>query len=83
MLSTPNGKLHFRPSDKGGWEWSNDKITWYFTFRTESAIREMHPDLIDDSMDRANDEEREREIFGETLDDPIPEDIWEMLHQLL
>lgn len=77
MLTVPKTKLCYRRSEKGGWEYSDDGgITWYFTFRCESEIRAMWPNIQGECT---VDDEQDREIFGDTLDEPIPDDLWEML----
>jgi hypothetical protein len=77
MLTVPNTKLRYRRSDKGGWEYSDDcGVTWYFTFRSESEIRAMWPN-IEGSCPMDN--ELDFEIYGDTLDEPIPDDLREML----
>jgi hypothetical protein len=76
-MSYRKSGLEFRKSNRGGWEYSDDNgANWYLTFRSESAIREMHPDLIDETIDTSD---MERELFGETLDEPLPDDLAAML----
>lgn len=75
-------KLQFRRSDKGGWEWSDDGgKMWYFTFRGRDEILEMWPDAIETS-DTVSEVEEDREVFGDTLDEPIPDDLWEMIESI-
>lgn len=77
----PGSKLVYRPSDRGGWEWSDDGgANWHLTFRTLEEILAMHVTLVPDS-DEVTDtaETDERELFGETLDEEIPDDLAEML----
>ena len=77
MLCVQGSRLRFRRSDKGGWEYSDDGgQTWYLTFRTESEIRAMHNITDDGTSEQGPDEDAEREVFGETLDAPIPDDLW-------
>ncbi len=59
------GNIIYRPSSRGGWEWMD--ITevvgdagenWYLTYRSESEIRLMHPDIQEyTSMQRMIDAE--------------------------
>lgn len=81
VLRVPGSSILYRPSDKGGWEWSDDGATWYFTFRNGEEIKAMHPGITEDADATPNtpDEDAERELFGETLDDPIPDDLWDMI----
>lgn len=73
----PGTKLQYRESDQGGLEWSEDGGNmWYLTFRTITEVRQMWPTLTGPVV---VDDEPEREIFGETLDEPIPDDLWEMI----
>ena len=81
IWQVPGKKLAYRKSDQGGMEYSDDDgQTWYLTFRTLSEIIEMHPTIVGPSVEDAERAEMaEREIFGETLDEEIPEDLWEMI----
>jgi hypothetical protein len=80
MLSIPGTKLRFQRSDKGGWEYSdNGGETWYFTFRTESEIRDMWPGIEGTVPDPEAKRDTELEVFGDTLDEPIPDDLAVML----
>lgn len=85
MLIKPGTKLRWRKSDRGGWEWSDDGgVNWHLTFRGKEEIMEMHKTVIEvpddtDIPDATASEEADREVFGETLDEEIPEDLWEML----
>jgi hypothetical protein len=81
MLKVRGSKLRFRPSDRGGWEYSEDGETWYLVFRSEYELREMWGDRLEGEVGTPEDdtEEREREIFGETLDDEIPDDLWDLI----
>ena len=83
-VNEPDCSLFYK-HDGTGWLWSNDKETWYFTFRGFEEIKRMWPNIVridTCSTDVPNDDETEdqlRELFGETLDDPIPDDLWEMI----
>jgi hypothetical protein len=79
MLTVPGKRLQFRPSDKGGWEYSDDGSTWYFTFRTETEIRRMWPGIEGTAPDPEAARDVELEVFGDTLDEPIPDDLAAML----
>jgi hypothetical protein len=52
---------------------------WHFQQRNLPEIREMHPSLAIDPAYTADADEDERELFGETLDNLIPDDLYEML----
>ncbi len=73
----PGSKLTYRESSHGGLEWSEDGETWYLTFRTLPEVIEMHPTIERAGMPESDN--HEREIFGDTLDEPIPDEYWEML----
>jgi hypothetical protein len=66
-----------------GWETTWDKgATWHFSSRGLEEFQDMWPNLVVDPIytsapDTA--EDIERELFGETLDEPIPDDLYEML----
>lgn len=79
MLNVPGKRLSFRPSSAGGWEYSDDggKV-WYLTFRTEREIREMHPSIVGEVPQNTQEDDL-REVFGETLDEPIPDELFEVL----
>ncbi len=84
MWTVPGQSLYFK-FDGTGLLWSNDKEIWYFSsMRSWGEIQQMHPTLVPldtCSTDVGNDETEEqlREVFGETLDDEIPDDLWEMI----
>lgn len=81
MLKVPGTKTAFRYSPEFGMEatWDNGQ-TWHFTFRTESELREMYPPMVGQLIETPSDsEDEEREIFGETLDEPIMDEFWEMI----
>jgi hypothetical protein len=61
-------------SDDGG-------NVWRYTFRGFEEFRKMWPTLVRLSGNVVNEpnEDAERELFGETLDEPIPDDLWEMI----
>jgi hypothetical protein len=67
-------KTAYRDSEHGGLEVSDGEY-WYFTFRTWSEVEAMHPTL-EASPAVADTEEQDRELFGETLDEPIPDDLY-------
>jgi hypothetical protein len=71
-------KARFRQSSRGGWEWSDNGTDWYLTFRSRDEIAEMHGDGAIDPTPEDR-EDREREAFGETLGDEIPDDLWAMI----
>lgn len=68
----------FRQSSRGGWEWTDNGLDWYLTFRTRAEIAEMHGDgAIEPTADDR--EAADREIYGETIDEEIPDDLWAMI----
>jgi len=80
MLTVEKTKIRYRNID--GPEVSNDSgLTWYFTFRVESEFREMWNNHTITGHIPQHDDERdaELELFGETLDDPIPDDLADMI----
>ena len=66
-----------------GWEVTCDKgATWSWSPRGLEEFQQMHPSLtVDSAYTLATDtaEDVERELFGETLDEPIPDDLFAML----
>lgn len=87
ILKVPGTKIYWKSSEKKGdppcvsWEGGGEN-TWHFTFRGEQEFREMHPTaVIVEGTDTPLevDEDAERELFGDTLDDPIPEELWELI----
>jgi hypothetical protein len=80
MITVPGSKICYRPSDRGGWEWTDDGgERWNLTFRSRQEILDMHRTAVDDSPEVMSTADVERELFGETLDEPIPDDFAEML----
>jgi hypothetical protein len=77
ILQVPKTKLLFRYDN--GWQYSDDNgNTWYRTFRSEEEIRTMHPTIqqISGEQEQPDHEQEERELFGETLDEPLPDDFY-------
>ncbi len=84
--SVPKSHVQFRQSERGGMEsrWEKNG-EWHLTFRTLEELLEMWPEAVPDAIptaDPTTNEDKEREIFGETLDEPIPDDIWDMLSSI-
>ena len=84
VLGSPS-HIVYRDSDRGGLEKSYDDDSglksgdvWYLTFRSWSDVEAMHPTL-EPSLVVPSTEEIEREIFGETLDEEIPDVYWDMV----
>lgn len=71
--------IAYRESERGGLEVTYENLGWFFTHRTWGEVEEMHPALEPAPAKLASREEQERECFGETIDEPIPDDLWEML----
>lgn len=66
----------------GGSQMSDDGgENWYWTFRGLEEFRQMHKTLVPMTGPESvsSDEDSGREIFGETLDEEIPDDLWEMI----
>ena len=78
ILRVPGTKICYRNSEADGWlvSWDGGEI-WNFQRRSLAEILDMHPSIVTSNQKETQD--RERELFGETLDDPIPDDLWEML----
>ena len=78
MLGHP--KVKFKRSEHGGWESFFDG-NWHFTMRTDEEIEaycgvilsneERQPDTFDD------------EIWGGTIDEPIPDDLLDYLNSFV
>ncbi len=77
MWTVPGTKIAYKQGEYGIEVTYDGEETWGFTFRSISEIRQMHPTLVGPAED--NSEDNEREIFGETLDDHIPDDMWDMI----
>lgn len=80
MLTVPGTKVCWKQGEKGegplvSWDGGRE---WHFTFRGEAEFRQMYPNAVGETTEDTN-EDTERELFGETLDDPIPDDLWEMI----
>lgn len=77
-MYVPQTKIRYRNGENGGETTYDNGATWNFTFRSPSEWREMFPSAVIIS-DSSMKDIQEREIFGETLDEPIPDDLWEMI----
>jgi hypothetical protein len=78
----PGTQIKYRHSKLNGMESSEDNgVTWSFTFRSIEELRRMHPTLKLDSQytETIDTESDDREVFGETLGDEIPEDLWTII----
>jgi hypothetical protein len=78
----PGTNIKYRYSKKNGMESSEDNgVTWSFTFRSIEELRKMWPSLRLDSQytETIDTESEQREVFGETLDEEIPEDLWTII----
>ena len=81
----PGTHIRFRPSDRGGMEVAHEKDeVYYLTFRSLNELLAMHPTAvpIQGTQRDTADEDAERELFGDTLDEPIPDDLWELINSL-
>jgi hypothetical protein len=70
--------IAYRESKRGGLEVTHENWGWFFTHRTWGEVGRMHPTLEPAPAKPASQEEQERECFGETVDEPIPDDLGEM-----
>lgn len=78
MLEVQGTKVRYKIDQDGPQVSDDGGKTWRFTFRSEDEFREMwqnHP--IVGTLQ--NNEDEDRELFGDTLDDPIPDDLWEWI----
>lgn len=75
LWKVPGKKIMWRNTGHGP-ETTSDGKEWSFTFRSLSEWREMFPTAIPVTTQPG---EEDREIYGDTLDEPIPDDLWEML----
>ena len=81
MLKVKGTKIAFRRSDKGLEYTDDDGETWYFTFRTEREVRDMWGNRLIGELPHDEDEQdAQLEIYGATLDEPIPEDFFGYLN---
>ena len=71
--------IAYRESERGGLEATYGNLGWFYSQRTWREVEKMHSTLEPAPAEPASQEEQERECFGETLDEPIPDDLWEML----
>lgn len=82
MLKVPGTQIAFRYSKESGMEstWDNGLI-WHFTQKSEREIYEMFPNVVGRLIETpdSDSEADEREIFGDTLDEPIMDEFWEMI----
>lgn len=85
MLKVPGTKIAFRYDTEFGMQTTWDGgLMWHFTFRSESEIREMWSDVVGELIDTEDrgvliSFDEDREVFGDTLDEPIPEEFWEII----
>ena len=80
VLQGPCKGIMYRESDRGGLEYSDDNgRNWYLTFRSWCEVEAMHTSLEPAPSEPMTDEERRREEFGETLDEPIPDWAWRLI----
>ncbi len=71
--------IAYRESEMGGLEVTYENLGWFFTHRTWNEVERMHPTLEPAPARPASQADEERECFGETIDEPIPDDLVEML----
>jgi hypothetical protein len=78
-------QLLVRYSAKDGFERTDtkDRQGWHFTYPPlQNEWDNLEPIEGTPVVDEADKEDEEREIFGETLDEPIPDDLWAMISSL-
>jgi hypothetical protein len=76
MYKVPGTMIVYKRGDHGTEVSIDGGETWSFTFRSMSEVREMHPTLTGFTPESDN---SERELFGETMDEPIPDEFWELI----
>lgn len=86
MLHVPGTKLYFKTTPNGSQYSDDNGVTWYNTFRTKDEWMDMHKTAIqvnqtNDTVNQTNDDEL-RETLGETLDEPISDDLVELWNSL-
>lgn len=80
MLRVPGTQILHKTTNEGFLVSDDNGLNWHFTFRGENEFKQMHktaikiPEVGDLVRDKESLEDEEREIFGETLDEPLPED---------
>ena len=85
----PDSTIRFKLEPENPMQVSSDNgETWSWTFRSIEELQQMHPSMKElnpevnqETLDE-DEEMLERELFGETLDDEIPEDIWDMVRMI-
>lgn len=67
---------------------TDDGETWMWTFRSIEELQQMHPSMKElnpevnqETLDE-DEEMLERELFGETLDEEFPDDLWDMIRMI-
>lgn len=70
-----NPRVQYRYNE--GWEYTDDGgVTWYFTQRTTEEVERMCNVTV---ATESNLIDAELELFGDTLDEPLPDDLIAML----
>lgn len=78
-------QLLVRCSAKDGFERTNTKERegWRFTYPPlQNEWDDLEPIEGTPPVAEADKEDEDREIFGETLDEPIPDDLWAMINSI-
>lgn len=83
ILKVKGTKVRWK-NDQDGCQVSDDGgLTWYFTFRGEQEFRQMWNkyQIIESRTQQDLDDlyDSDLEVFGDTLDEPIPQDLADML----
>lgn len=77
MLKVEGTKIRFKCDHDGPQVSLDGGETWEFTFRSEAEFCEMWKNRIITGQIPQHDDDLE--IFGDTLDEPIPEDFVDIL----
>ena len=81
MLTVKGTKVRFKRENNENLISDDAGLTWYFSSRSENAFREMWRNhTITGHIPHDTDERDEQlETFGDTLDEPIPDDFADIL----
>lgn len=83
MWKVPKTKILFREDKELGPLVSCDNgETWMYTYRGLEEFREMHPTLEPVGQLEGTAPEFDGEVWGETLDEPLPDDLIEYIESI-
>ena len=80
LVMRANPKIRYRKLDGWPWQYSENGEDWYNTSLTTHEVMAM---CDSDASERSDLVERELELFGDTLDEPLPEDFAYMLVEFM